>query len=60
MLRETVALQVLLFLLKNSKKHNTELAVQLLKECGEKLLHASREELDFVRATLTKSLDESS
>ncbi|CAF2063531.1 unnamed protein product, partial [Rotaria magnacalcarata] len=60
MLRETVALQVLLFLLKNSKEHNTELAVQLLKECGEKLLHASREELDFVRATLTKSLDESS
>ncbi|CAF3336734.1 unnamed protein product [Rotaria socialis] len=60
MLRETVALQMLLFLLENSNDHNTELAVQLLKECGEKLLHASRQELDFVCTTLTNLPDESS
>ncbi|CAF4936182.1 unnamed protein product [Rotaria sp. Silwood1] len=59
-LHEIIALQILLFLFENSTDDNIELAVELLKECGQKLLQVSRPELDSAFLVLRNLLHQSS
>ncbi|CAF1129889.1 unnamed protein product [Rotaria sordida] len=59
-LNELIAIQLLRVVLDNYTDDNVKLAVELLKECGEKLLQDNHQELDSIFVILENLLPEPS
>ncbi|CAF2096482.1 unnamed protein product [Rotaria magnacalcarata] len=59
-LTDQIAIQLLKLVLTNYTDESVELAVRLLKECGQKLLQDSRQQLDDIITTLSNLSDEES
>ncbi|CAF0976423.1 unnamed protein product [Rotaria magnacalcarata] len=59
-LHEIIVLQILLLLFENRTDDNIMLAIELLKECGQKLLKVSPQELDSAFSVLDNFLHEPS